>query len=145
MKQVYLKALCFGHYYLSFILMILMKMTWVRILCFLMTNVYLSKLETICTMLFQTRLCMTGVSSSLWQLIQPKLSKCIFSNIVSPSHISPILYGNTSLQQVFEHKHLGLILTPNLSWLKHISSVIVEANKYLTVLKKNKYILSRIF
>ncbi len=47
------------------------------------------------------------------------------------------------MQQVFEHKNLGLIFTPSLSWSKHISAVITKANRHLGVLKKNKYILSR--
>ncbi len=29
-----------------------------------------------------------------------------------PSQVPPILYGNIRLQQVFEHKHLGLISHP---------------------------------
>ncbi len=44
LKQVYPKALCLDHYYFFFILMISVNMTCV------MTQVYLSKLETICTM-----------------------------------------------------------------------------------------------
>ncbi len=47
------------------------------------------------------------------------------------------------MQQVFEHKHLGLIFTPNLSWSKHISAVIAKANQRLGVLQKTKYVLSR--
>ncbi len=67
----------------------------------------------------------------------------LFSSKISPSQVPPILYGNIRLQQVFEHKYLGLIFTPNLSWSKHISTVIAKANRHLGVLKKNKYILSR--
>ncbi len=67
----------------------------------------------------------------------------LFSSKMSPSLVPPILYCNIRLQQVFEHKHLGLIFTPNLSWSKHISAVIAKANRRLGVLKKNKYILSR--
>ncbi len=65
-----------------------------------------------------------------------------FSSKVSSSQVPPILYGNIRLQQVFEHKHRGLIFTPNLSWSKHISAVIAKANRYLGVLKKNKYYFS---
>ncbi len=67
----------------------------------------------------------------------------ILSSKTSTAQVPPILYGNIRLQQVFEHKHLGLIFTPNLSWSKHISAVIAKANRCLGVLKKNKYILSR--
>ncbi len=46
------------------------------------------------------------------------------------------------MQLVFEHKQFSLIFTPNLSWSKHISAVIDEANQRFGVPKKNKYILS---
>ncbi len=67
----------------------------------------------------------------------------LLSSKMSPSLVPPIRYGNIRLQQVFEHKHIGLIFTPNLSWSKHIFAVIAKANQLLGVLKKNKYILSR--
>ncbi len=51
--------------------------------------------------------------------------------------------GNIRLQQVFKQKHLGLIFTPNLSWSKHISAAIAKDNRCVSVLKMNKYILSR--
>ncbi len=53
--------------------------------------------------------------SSSKQLIQLKKFIYIFFSKVSPSQVPPILYCNIRLQQVFEHKHLGLIFTPNLS------------------------------
>ncbi len=51
--------------------------------------------------------------------------------------------GNSSLTQVFSHKHLGLILTPKLTWNEYIKSIIAKANKRLFVLKHYKYRLSR--
>ena len=55
----------------------------------------------------------------------------------------PIKLGASSLKRVFSHKHLGLVLTANLSWGEHISQVIAKANKRLFVLKHYKYRLSR--
>ncbi len=80
-----------------------------------------------------------------WRVIVnlTKIVYMLFSSKISPSLVPPILYGNIRLQQVFEHKHLGLIFTPKLPWSKHISAVIAKANRRLGVLKKNKYILSR--
>ncbi len=57
--------------------------------------------------------------------------------------VPPIMLGRSTLKQVFSHKHLGLILKPNLSWGEHISSIIAKANKRLFILKHYKYKLSR--
>ncbi len=51
----------------------------------------------------------------------------------------PLKLGNSSLTQVFSHKHLGLILTLKLTWNEHIKSIIAKANKRLFVLKHYKY------
>ncbi len=55
----------------------------------------------------------------------------------------PLKLGNSSLTQAFSHKHLGLILTPKLTWNEHIKSIIANANKRLSVLKHYKYRLSQ--
>ncbi len=67
----------------------------------------------------------------------------LFSSKLFPSQLPPIRYGNIRLQQLFEHKRIGLIFTPTLSWSKDVSAVIAKANQRLGVLKKNKYIISR--
>ncbi len=69
-----------------------------------------------------------------------KIVYMLFSSKISPSQVPLKLYGNIRLQQVFEHNHHGLIFIPNLSWSKHISTVIAKANRCLGLLKKNKYI-----
>ncbi len=54
----------------------------------------------------------------------------------------PLKLGNSSLTQVFSHKHIDFILTPKRTWNEHIKSIIAKANKRLFVLK-HKYRLSR--
>ncbi len=66
-----------------------------------------------------------------------------FSSKMSPSLVPQIYYGNIRLQWVQSHKHLGLILTPNLSSPKDISAAIANANRCLEVLKRYKYTYSR--
>ena len=53
----------------------------------------------------------------------------LFSSRRPNIHIPPIMLGNVSLKRVYSHKHLGLILTSNLSWGEHISQTIAKANK----------------
>ena len=51
----------------------------------------------------------------------------IFSNKVSHQIVYPSLYLNrVRLKEVDEHKHLGLIISKNLSWRKHISQKYVK-------------------
>lgn len=51
--------------------------------------------------------------------------------------------NNVVLQSVTEHKHLGLILTENGSWDKHIDLVISKSFKRLNVLRNFKFKLNR--
>ena len=67
----------------------------------------------------------------------------LFSSRRPNISIPPIMLGNVSLNRVYSHKHLGLILTSNLSWGEHISHIIAKANKRLFVLKYHKYNLSQ--
>jgi hypothetical protein len=69
----------------------------------------------------------------------------IFSNKVSPQIVYPALYLNrVRLKKVDEHKHLGLILSKNLSWRKHITEICKKANKCLDVMFRMKRLLPRI-
>ncbi len=52
----------------------------------------------------------------------------LFSSKISPNSVQLIYYGNIRFQQVESHKHLGLILTPNKSWSKHISTTLAKSN-----------------
>ena len=67
----------------------------------------------------------------------------LFSSKSVPSAVPPIYFGTSELKQVPNHKHLGLTLTPALSWSKHIADIIIKANRRLGVLKRHKYSFSR--
>jgi hypothetical protein len=60
-----------------------------------------------------------------------------------PKPVPPLKLGTVTLRQVFSHRHLGLTLTPNLSWNEHISNIIAKANKRLAIMKAFKYRISR--
>ena len=59
------------------------------------------------------------------------------------SDFPPIKLGTSSLKQVDFHCHLGLNLQSDLSWDRHVSSIIAKANKRLGLLKQFKYNASR--
>ncbi len=47
----------------------------------------------------------------------------IISRKIPNLKLLPLKLWNSSLTQVFSHKHLGLILTPKLTWNEHIKSI----------------------
>ena len=51
--------------------------------------------------------------------------------------------SNTAIKEVEAHKHLGVTLTNDLSWNKHISDLAVSANRILDVFNTFKYKLDR--
>lgn len=67
----------------------------------------------------------------------------LFSRSRPNFKLPPIRLGNNYLTQVYNHTHLGLKLTPNLSWNGHIQELITKANNRLSLLKRYKYRLSR--
>ncbi len=79
-------------------------------------------------------------------LVSINTTKTIFmlsSKNHQPSNVPPLLLGTHSLSKVNEHKHLGLLFTPNLSWTKQIAAITAKANRRLRVITKFKYTLSR--
>lgn len=50
-----------------------------------------------------------------------------------------IVMDNTLLQIVDSHRHLGVTLTSNNKWSKHIDTIIASASKQLAFLRKVKY------
>lgn len=61
---------------------------------------------------------------------------------IKPRH--PMLYfNNETIEIVSNHKHLGVILSSNLSWRAHIFNVYEKASKKLNLLKGLKFKLSR--
>ena len=52
-------------------------------------------------------------------------------------------YDNTPLNIVETHKHLGIYLSTNNKWTKHVDSIIDSASKQVSYLRKLKYQLSK--
>ena len=72
---------------------------------------------------------------------EKKSKDIIFSNKCL-NNSPPLIFGDTCIERVNTHKHLGLILTSNLDWGAQIKEVCLKANRKLSVLRSVK-LLSR--
>ena len=68
-----------------------------------------------------------------------KTKHMIFSNKIL-SNSPPVLFDSVVVDQVYEHKHLGIWLTPTLCWSRHIQHICMKANSKLAVLRSVKYL-----
>ena len=59
-----------------------------------------------------------------------------------PNH-PPLFFNNNEIQEVFNHKHLGVTLSSNLTWTAHIINIHENASKRLNLLKGLKFKLNR--
>ena len=66
---------------------------------------------------------------------QKQAVELIFSGKKSKADHPEILFNNTSVMKVDEHKHLGIILDSNLSFSAHIKSAISKSRKGIGLLK----------
>jgi hypothetical protein len=57
--------------------------------------------------------------------------------------IPELLMGNSKLENMESHKHLGLTISNNLSWKKHINNICIRANRQLDIMKRLKYSVDR--
>ena len=68
-----------------------------------------------------------------------KTKQMIFSNRLL-SNSPPVLFNNIVVEQVYEHKHLGIWLTPTLCWSRHIQHICMKANSKLAVLRSVRFL-----
>ena len=70
----------------------------------------------------------------------PELNKQAVEVLFSQKHKSPIhppiFYNGTEITRVDEHKHLGLILVPKLTFIKRIISKSTTAKRNIGILKQ---------
>jgi hypothetical protein len=74
--------------------------------------------------------------------INPQETMTITRKIKKPFHPTLIM-NNTIINQVTEHKHLGLAISNDGSWQKHIDLITKKAFTRVNILRKFKFILDR--
>lgn len=70
-------------------------------------------------------------------------SMCITLRQLRVDHSNPLFFENQRLSSVPEHKHLGVVLTHNLSWSPHITQICDKAGRVLNLLSYFQYKLDR--
>ena len=79
----------------------------------------------------------------LMKFNEEKTALVTFSSKRKKLTYPPVFFKNYELIPTESHKHLGIILTSNLSWKSHINSVLSKAKQKLGVLKMLKYRVPR--
>ena len=74
----------------------------------------------------------------------PSKTECLLitrkkTRVVHP----PLVFNDTAVSEVKQHKHLCLTFNYNLSWNVHISDLVEQSSRTLNILKSLKYKLSR--
>ena len=72
-----------------------------------------------------------------------KTETMIISRKSNKPHHPDLVMNNIHLLSVNDHKHLGLILSNDGSWHKHIDMIVKKAFNRLSILRKFKFILNR--
>lgn len=67
---------------------------------------------------------------------------CISTKKAPPIH-PPLFLGNSVIQTVKHHKHIGVILTSNMSWSTHITQMVAKVFKKVSIINNLKFKLPR--
>lgn len=82
------------------------------------------------------------VSNGQQTLIPQKTDYMVISFRQSINLINP-KFNSENLNQVDIHKHLGVTISRNCKWAKHINNICQQATTQIFVLRKLKFILNR--
>jgi len=69
-----------------------------------------------------------------------KSKNIIFSNKHNCNLSLPLVLNDNYIEKVYNHKHLGVILTSDLDWTLQVHQVCLTANRKLAVLRKVQYL-----
>ena len=81
----------------------------------------------------------------MWKVtFNPSKTKVIiFFNHQSFPEYPDVVFNGVNVERTIEHVHLGLTMTSNLSWRKHIFTVINKASRAIHILNSVKHRLLR--
>ena len=73
----------------------------------------------------------------------PNKTEAMFFTLRNEQALPKLLFNNTEINFVDNHKHLGLTINSNGQWSTHIENILVSASKVLNIMRKLKFKLSR--
>ena len=73
-----------------------------------------------------------------------KTEAMLFSSSFSHNDVPKLIFDNTLITFVDNHKHLGITLNNKVRWHDHIQNIIKSANKVICVMRRLKFTLSRV-
>ena len=83
-----------------------------------------------------------GLWANKWKVLfnARKTKDMIFAPKRSTSLSPPLFLNNTVVERVHQHKHLGLWLSSDLDWEKHINYTCLRANRKMAVLRSVRFL-----
>ena len=82
--------------------------------------------------------------SNMWLLkFNPSKTKVVYFSRNANAIVPKLFFQGDRLECGSVHRHLGLLLSHNLSWSEYISSIVQKAYKKLRLLKKLKFRIGR--
>ena len=73
----------------------------------------------------------------------PEKTTSMLCSLRNRTEIPKLYFDNTEVSNVENHRHLGITLTQDMSWQRHIDDITARANKRLDVLCRLSYQLDR--
>ena len=74
----------------------------------------------------------------------PLKTEAILFTLKKIEHFPNLIFNDTQIKFVEDHKHLGLTFSSNGKWHKHIGNILNSAAKVVGIMRKLKFTLSRI-
>ena len=74
----------------------------------------------------------------------PLKTEAILFTLKQFANFPKLIFNNTVIQFVNDHKHLGLTLSNTGTWHKHIENILSSASKVIGIMRKLKFTLSRV-
>jgi hypothetical protein len=73
----------------------------------------------------------------------PNKTEAMLFSLRKGDSLPNLIFENTQVNFVQDHKHLGVTLSTNGQWTTHIDNILTSASKTLGIMKKMKFTLSR--
>ena len=78
-----------------------------------------------------------------YKVKSPQKTEAMFFSYSLREHFPNTVLDGVNVKFVKDHKHLGITLSDNMKWNKHIESILTSASRIIGIMRKQKYDFSR--